>query len=190
MVSSLGAFVFQKENYRVIVKPGEKWNAVVNVGGKALTPKEVYAEYKGEIIKPELSSSNSNAYLYINLNYKYAILMNEEAFNTTLAKLFIKPEEPYELVYSDGGVVKLLKLKHPNVRIENANGKIIFHFENATGTRLGIWGFLDNGTMVFKKWYNVKGLEEFELPDEVNGTVIRYAYAEGKKIIDRGIFRK
>jgi dolichyl-diphosphooligosaccharide--protein glycosyltransferase len=190
MVSSLGAFVFQKNNYRVIVKPGEKWNAVVNVGGKALTPRGIYVEYKGEIIKSELSSSTSNAYLYINLNYRYAILMNDETFNTTLVKLFINPEDPYELVYSDGGVIKILKLKHPNVRIENANGKMIFHFENATGTGLGIWGFLDNGTMVFGKWYDVKGLEEFELPSEVNGTVIRYAYAEGKKIVDRGVFRR
>ncbi|WP_042698436.1 STT3 domain-containing protein [Thermococcus sp. PK] len=190
MVSSLGAFVFQKENYRVIVKPGEKWNAVVNVGGRTLTPEEVYVEYKSEIIKPELSSSTSNAYLYINLNYRYAILMNDETFNTTLVKLFINPEDPYELVYSDGGVIKILKLKHPNVRIEKANGKITFHFENATGTGLGIWGFLDNGTMVFGKWYDVKGLEEFELPSEVNGTVIRYAYAEGKKIVDRGVFRR
>jgi len=43
---------------------------------------------------------------------------------------------------------------------------------------------------VFGKWYDVKGLEEFELPSEVNGTVIRYAYAEGKKTVDRGIFRQ
>ncbi|MCO6042250.1 STT3 domain-containing protein [Thermococcus alcaliphilus] len=190
MVSSLGAFVFQRDNYRVIVKPDDRWNIVVNVDGRALAPKEVYVEYKEKIIKPELTSPNSNAYLYINLNYRYAILMNEETFNTTLANLFIKPEEPYELVYSDGGIVKILKLKHPNVRIEKANGKIIFHFENATGTRLGIGGFLDNGTMVFSKWYPVKGLEEFELPSEVNGTVIRYAYAEGKKVVDRGIFRR
>jgi len=190
MVSSLGAFVFQKDNYRVIVKPGDRWNVVVNVGGKALTPKEVYVEYKSEIIKPELSSSNSNAYLYINLNYKYAVLMNEETLNTTLARLFIRPEEPYELVYSDGGVIKILKLRHPNVEVEKTNSRVMFHFENATGTGLGIWGFLDNGTKVFEKWYPVKGLEEFELPSEVNGTVIRYAYAVGKKIVDRGVFRK
>ncbi|WP_175060107.1 STT3 domain-containing protein [Thermococcus sp. 2319x1] len=187
MVSSLGAFVFQRENYRVVAKPGERWNILVNVDGQAFTPREVYVEYKGGIVEPNLKYSNSDAYLYINLDYGYAVLMNGEAFNTTLAKLFIRPGEPYELVYSDG-VVKILKLKHPNVRVEGRDGKIVLRFENATGTGLGIYGFLDNGTKVFEEWYNVKGMEEFELP-AVNGTVIRYAYAEGKKIVDRGVFR-
>ncbi|MDN5321260.1 MAG: dolichyl-phosphooligosaccharide-protein glycotransferase [Thermococcaceae archaeon] len=190
MTSSLGALVFERGGYRVIAKPGEEWNVVINANGQALTPREVYVEYKGEIIRPNLTSSNSNAYLYINLNYKYAVLMNEETLNTTLARLFIRPEEPYELVYSDGGVIKILKLRHPNVEVEKTNSRVMFHFENATGTGLGIWGFLDNGTKVFEKWYGVKGLEEFELPSEVNGTVIRYAYAVGKKIVDRGVFRK
>ena len=44
--------------------------------------------------------------------------------------------------------------------------------------------------MVFKKWYNEKGKTECELPEEDNGTVIRYAYAKGKKIVDRGVFRR
>jgi len=190
LTSKLGALVFQRGDYRIIAKPGEIWNVIVDLNGQVIAPKELYVEYQGKVIKPELSASNTNTYLYINLNYGYAIFMNEEAFNTTLAKLFIKPEEPYELVYSDGGLIKILKLKHPNVRVENTNGKVIFHFENATGTGLGIWGFLDNGTKVFEKWYDVKGMEEFELPKEVNGTVIRYAYAVGKKIVDRGIFRQ
>lgn len=190
LTSEIGALVFQRENYRIVVKPGNEWSAIANINGNVLMPKELYVEYQGRVMKPNLTNSNSNTYLYINLNYKYAVFMNEEAFNTTLAKLFIKPKEPYELVYSDGGFVKILKLKHPNVRVEKANGRVIFHFENATGTGLGIWGFMDNGTLVFKKWYNVKGKNEFELPEEVNGTVIRYAYAVGKKIVDRGIFRR
>ncbi|USS41071.1 glycosyltransferase family 39 protein [Thermococcus aggregans] len=190
LTSEIGALVFQKGNYRIVVKPGNEWSAIANINGNVLMPKELYVEYQGRVMKPNLTNSNSNTYLYINLNYKYAVFMNEEAFNTTLAKLFITPKEPYELVYSDGGFVKILKLKHPNVRVEKANGRVIFHFENATGTGLGIWGFMDNGTLVFKKWYNVKGKNEFELPEEVNGTVIRYAYAVGKKIVDRGIFRR
>ena len=190
MVSSLGAFVFQRDNYRVIVKPDDRWSVVVNVGGRTLTPEEVYVEYKREVIKPELPSSNSNAYLYINLNYKYVILMNEETFNTTLAKLFIKPEEPYELVYSDGGIVKVLKLKHPNVKIERKKNEIVFSFDNATGTKLKIWGLLDNGTIVFEKEYAVENRTEFKLPQEVKGEIIRYAYLGGGKVIDRGIFRR
>ncbi|AAL81343.1 hypothetical protein PFDSM3638_06095 [Pyrococcus furiosus DSM 3638] len=104
--SSIGALVFERGRYRVIAKPGEGWNVVINADGRAITPKEVYVEYKGKIIKPNLTSSNFNAYLYINLNYKYAVLMNEEEFNTTLARLFIRPEELYELVYSNSGIVK------------------------------------------------------------------------------------
>ncbi|MDK2783383.1 MAG: dolichyl-phosphooligosaccharide-protein glycotransferase [Thermococcaceae archaeon] len=46
------------------------------------------------------------------------------------------------------------------------------------------------GTKVFENWYDVRGMEEFKLSKEVNGTVIRYAYAVGKKIVDRGIFRQ
>ncbi|AIU69540.1 oligosaccharyl transferase, STT3 subunit [Thermococcus eurythermalis] len=190
LTSSAGALIFQKGGHTIIAKPGERWDVQVNLNGQLIAPKEVYVEYGQKTLKPELSISNSNTYLYINLNYKYAIFMNEETFNTTLAKLFIRPEKPYELVYSDGGLIKVLRLKHPNVRVEKDNGIIIFHFENATGTRLGIWGFLDNGTQVFNKWYDVKGKEEFELPEEVNGTVIRYAYAMDKKVIDRGIFRR
>ncbi|AAL80935.1 hypothetical protein PFDSM3638_04030 [Pyrococcus furiosus DSM 3638] len=99
--------------------------------------------------KPRISYSNTDTYLYINLDYQYAIFMNAEAFNTTLTKLFINASGPYELVYSDGGLTKILKLKHPNVRIERSGDKIIFRFDNATGTKLKIWGFLDNATMVF-----------------------------------------
>ena len=190
LTSTVEALVFQKGDYRIIAKPGKTWNVIVNIKGQAIAPKELYVEYKGGIVRPNLSASNTNTYLYVNLDYRYAIFMNEEAFNTTLARLFVRPEEPYELVYSDGGVVKILKLKHPNVKVERDGEKVILRFENATGTRLGIWGFLENGTLVFKKWYNVKGKNEFELPEEVNGTVVRYAYAVGKKIVDKGIFRR
>ncbi|ACS89078.1 STT3 domain-containing protein [Thermococcus sibiricus] len=190
LTSKIGALVFQRGDYKIIAKPGERWNVIVNLNGQVISPKELYVEYQGRVMKPGLSASNTNTYLYINLDYKYAIFMNEEAFNTTLVRLFINANEPYELVYSDRGMIKILRLKHPNVRVEKENEKVILHFENATGTGLGIWGFLDNGTKVFEKWYEVKGKEEFELPEEVNGTVIRYAYAVGKKIVDRGIFRR
>lgn len=187
LVSKIGALVFQRGGYRIVAKPGDEWSVTASINGKLLMPKEVYVEYGGKVLKPELSASNSNTYLYINLNYGYAVFMNEEAFNTTLVRLFVRPEGPYEPVYSDGGIIKVLRLKHPNVRVEKENGRVVFHFENATGTGLGIWGFMDNGTQVFSKWYDVKGKEEFELPEEVNGTVIRYAYAVGKRIVDRGI---
>lgn len=191
MVSSLGAFIFQRGNYKIVAKRGETWEIMINVNGQVLTPREAYLEYKGKVEKLRVASSNSNTYLYINLNYGYAVLMNEKAFNTTLARLFIKPGEPYETVYSDGGIVKILKLKHPNAAVRETNGKVVLKFENATGTGLGIWGYLDNGTPVFKKWYPVKGLQEFKLPDNLNGSiVVRYTYVQKKKVLDRGIFRK
>ncbi|WP_367883074.1 hypothetical protein [Thermococcus peptonophilus] len=168
MVSSVGgALVFRNGGYMVVARPGEEWDVEINVNGHVFAPREVYVEYGGDkIIRPNLAPSESDAYVYINLNYNYAVLMNGNAFNTTLARLFIRPENPYELVYSDGGLIKILRLKHPNVVVKRTGGETLLQFENATGTRLGIWGgFLDNGTMVFKKWYNVEGgLKEFELP--------------------------
>ena len=190
LTSSAGALIFQSGPYSVVAKPGKEWEVVINAGGQVFSPKELYVETKEGVESPKLKGSNSNAYLYLNLNYGYAVLMNEEAFNTTLVKLFVKPEKPYETVYSDGGIIKILKLEHPNVWIEKTNGEVIFHFENATGTGLGIFGFLDNGTMVFKKWYTVKGKGEFVLPGEVQGVVIRYTYVEKKKVVDRGVFRR
>jgi len=95
------------------------------------------------------------------------------------------------MVYSDGGYIKIFRFRHPNVAVEQTGREIIFKFENATGTGLGVFGYLDNGTQVFKKWYSVKGMEELRLTkDQVNGTVIRYVYVEKKKVLDRGVFRK
>ncbi|WP_232473533.1 STT3 domain-containing protein [Thermococcus profundus] len=194
LVSSGEKLVFQGAyegtSYRVEVSKGKDWETTIYYQGQKFPPRGVYIEYQNETIKPEVPNPISNAYVYINLNYGYAVLMNEETLNTTLMQLWIQPKSPYKLVYSDGGMIKIFKLEHPNVAIERENGTIIFHFENATGTGLGIWGFLDNGTLVFHKWYGVKGKETFELPSEVKGIVIRYAYAEGKKIVDRGIFRR
>jgi len=66
----------------------------------------------------------------------------------------------------------------------------VLRFENATGTSLGIYGFLDNGTLVFRKWYPVNGLEKFPLPRNLNGSVVvRYTYARKGKVLDRGVFR-
>ena len=185
-----GILIFERRGYRILVKPGERWDVRININGGIISPKRLYAEYKGKVVTPKLAYSNTNTYLYVNLDYKYAVLMNEEAFNTTLAKLFLNASEPYELVYSDGGLIKILRLKHPNVKIERTDNEVIFKFENATGTKLRIWGFLDNGTAVFEREYNVENKAEFKLPKEVEGDVIRYAYIKGKKILDRGIFRR
>ncbi|WP_167888171.1 hypothetical protein [Thermococcus sp. MV5] len=49
---------------------------------------------------------------------------------------------------------------------------------------------MDNGTIVFEKEYNVENKAEFKLLKEVEGEVIRYAYIKGKKVLDKGIFRR
>jgi len=185
-----GILIFERGGYRILVKPGERWDVRININGGIISPKKLYVEYKGKVVTPKLAYSNTNTYLYVNLDYKYAVFMNEEAFNTALVKLFINASEPYELIYSDGGLIKILRLKHPNVRIERTGSEVIFKFENARGTKLKIWGFLDNGTIVFEREYNVENKAEFKLPKEVEGDVIRYAYIKGKKILDRGIFRR
>ncbi|WP_371731568.1 hypothetical protein [Thermococcus sp. MV11] len=86
--------------------------------------------------------------------------------------------------------MKIFQFKHPNVVVRTENGSIVLRFTNATGTGVGIYGYLDNGTLVFKKWYGVKGKDSFVLPADINGSVvIRYTYVQGKTVLDRGVFR-
>ncbi|ALM76371.1 STT3 domain-containing protein [Thermococcus barophilus] len=194
LISKVGALIFQQGQYTITAMPGKEWSILINTGTAVFSPKEAFLEYKNSITRLNITAKNTaDAYVYLNLNYGYAVLMSEKTFNTTLAKLMFTDEysKDYQLVYSDGGYIKIFKFKHPNVAVEQTENEIIFKFENATGTGLGVFGYLENGTQVFKKWYPVKGKNEFILPkDQVNGTVIRYAYAEGKKIVDRGVFRK
>ncbi|WP_084593934.1 glycosyltransferase family 39 protein [Palaeococcus ferrophilus] len=185
-------FTFENGPYKALVaKRNTIWEAKVVAGGATGYPSELLVEVGNETINAPLSSRASlGPVLYVNLNYGYAFLMSRTIANTTMARLFTgDAPNHYRLVYSDGGRIKIYRFEHPNVIVTRTNGTVVFHFKNTTGTGLGIWGFLDNGTLVFKKWYGVKGLEEFELPGDVNGTVIRYAYAEGKQIVDRGVFR-
>ncbi|ADT85052.1 STT3 domain-containing protein [Thermococcus barophilus] len=194
LVSKVGALIFQQGQYTITARPGKEWSILINTGTAVFSPKEAFVEYKNSITRLNITAKNTaDAYVYLNLNYGYAVLMSEKTFNTTLARLMFTDEysKDYQLVYSDGGYIKIFKFKHPNVAVEQTEKEIIFKFENATGTGLGVFGYLENGTLVFKRWYPVKGKNEFILPkDQVNGTVIRYAYAEGKKIVDRGVFRK
>ncbi|CAD5243329.1 hypothetical protein [Thermococcus camini] len=131
----------------------------------------------------------ADVYVYINLNYGYAVLMNWKAFNTTLARLMFTDDYPgnYTPVYSDGGYVKIFRFEHPNVAVASENGSIVLRFTNATGTGLGLYGYLDNGTLVFKKWYGVGGMDSFVLPADINGSVVvRYVYVRKKTVLDRG----
>ncbi|AFK22058.1 STT3 domain-containing protein [Pyrococcus sp. ST04] len=194
MTANLGdVMMFENNLYAVIIKPGTNaWDVTIRVGNTFRYPRELLVEKGTRVMRvPLLRFSNSGPYLYVNLNYNYAFLMTEKTYNTTLARLFVgNGGKKYSLVYSDGGIIKIFRLQHPNVAVERVDGRIILRFNNATGTGLGIWGFLDNGTLVFKKWYSVKGKEEFLLPLDLNGSVVvRYAYAEGRTIVDRGVLR-
>ena len=98
--------------------------------------------------------------------------------------------EGYTPFYSDGGLMKVFRFRHPNVAVTAENSSVILKFENATGTGIGIFRYLDNGTLVFKKWYGVKGKDEFLLLDDLNGSVaIRYTYVQKKTVLDRDVFR-
>jgi len=184
--ASTGALIFENRGYRAIVRHDKSWNAVIIYNGQMIYPRKLYVEHKEGVQEIKPPESNSNTYLYVNLNYGYAIFMNGNAFNTTLVRLFITPEKPYKLVYSDGGLIKIFKLEHPNVKVERRESNVILNFEN--GTSLGLYFFLDNGTMVLSKWYNVKGKNEFIVP-KVNASVARYVLKRGKKVVDRGVFR-
>jgi len=193
LISRFGTLLFERNGYRIIAQPGEKWQVIININGQTFSPKEAFLEYKGTITALPLRREKiGNAYVYMNLNYGYAVLMSEKTFNTTLAKLMFSNEYPpdYQLVYSDGGYIKIFHFIHPNVAIKQTENEIIFRFENATGTGLGVFGYLENGTLVFKKWYSVKGKKEFILPKELNGSVVvRYTYLKKRTVLDRGIFR-
>ncbi|WP_461863567.1 oligosaccharyl transferase, STT3 subunit [Thermococcus sp.] len=193
LVSRFGTLLFERNGYMIIAQPGERWKVVVNINGNSFSPREAFLEYKGSLTALPLQREKiGNAYVYMNLNYGYAVLMSEKTFNTTLARLMFTNEYPsyYRLVYSDGGYIKIFRFIHPNIAVERENGRVILKFENATGTGLGIFGYLDNGTLVFKKWYPVKGKSEFILPEDMNGSVVvKYTYVRKRTVLDRGIFR-
>ncbi|WP_297510644.1 STT3 domain-containing protein [Thermococcus sp.] len=185
--------VFSNGPYSLMAVPGKIWNVKVNIAGRVLSPERAFVERGKVISEVQLSSQGvPGLYAYINLNYGYAVIMNPKAFRTPLARLMFTDEYPknYRLVYSDGGIVKIFRFIHPNVVVEQGNGSIVLRFENDTGTSLGILGFLDNGTLVYKKWFNVKGKDEFILPENLNGSVVvRYTYTKKGLVLDRGIFR-
>ncbi|NJE05687.1 oligosaccharyl transferase, STT3 subunit [Thermococcus sp. M36] len=186
--------VFSSGGYSVMAAPGrDSWDVKVNIGGAFLLPEGAFVEHGGSVKRVELSSRpTSNVYVYMNLDYGYAVLVNEKTLNTPLGRLMLTGDYPegYTLLYSDGGLVKIFRFSHPNVVVTAGNGSVILKFENATGTGIGIFGYLDNGTLVFKKWYGVKGKDEFPLPDDLNGSVvIRYTYVQKKTVLDRGVFR-
>ncbi|AAL80535.1 oligosaccharyl transferase, STT3 subunit [Pyrococcus furiosus DSM 3638] len=183
LTESTGSILrFDSQYSTLIVKEG---NIRVILSGKVVYPREAIIESNGRI-KNLKYPARSGVYVYVNLDYGYAILANEKAWETNLLRLFTqRTGENYELVYSDGGFVKVFRFVHPNV-VFRGNKFIL----TGNGTGLGLYGYLDNGTLVFKKWYSVKNMQEFELPNNLNGSVVvRYVYTQGKIVLDRGIVR-
>uniref|UniRef100_UPI00260DA35F STT3 domain-containing protein n=1 Tax=Thermococcus sp. TaxID=35749 RepID=UPI00260DA35F len=185
--------MFSNGGYSILLQPGRGApEAIVRVGASSFEPKELYLEAGNSLRRFSTGRMvNQNAYVYVNLNYGYAVLMNTKTFKTPLARLmFTDNLTNYSLVYSDGGILKIFRFNHPNVVVTAENGSVVLKFTNATGTGLGIYGFLDNGTLVFKKWYGVHGKNEFILPENLNGSVVvRYTYVRKKTVLDRGVFR-
>ncbi|KUH34435.1 oligosaccharyl transferase, STT3 subunit [Thermococcus celericrescens] len=186
--------VFSRGPYSVMAAPGDmEWDVKVRAGKGVVIPKRAFVE-RGNVVR-EVNVSGAptaDAYVYINLNYGYAVLMNGRAFDTPLARLMFTDDYSgnYTQVYSDGGYVKIFRFEHPNVAVAAENGSVVLRFTNATGTGLGIYGYLDNGTLVFKKWYGVGGKDAFVLPTDINGSaVVRYVYVRKKTVLDRGVFR-
>ncbi|WP_297495286.1 STT3 domain-containing protein [Thermococcus sp.] len=192
-VSTPGILTFTAPGYTVMAAPGESWDVRVRIGSVWGVPVKVFVE-KGKKIQevPLKERPTLDAYVYMNLNYGYAVLMNKKAFETPLAKLMFTDNysRDYRLLYSDGGIVKIFRFVHPNVIVTSQNGSVILRFTNPTGTAIGIYGFLDNGTLVYRKWFNVKGKSEFILPEDLNGSVVvRYVYVQKGTVLDRGVFR-
>ncbi|NJF26143.1 STT3 domain-containing protein [Thermococcus sp. Bubb.Bath] len=188
--------VFSWGGYSAVVEVNNKnatWNVLVRAGGVSFVPEETWVEKGNETFMVNTYGKKAgNAYLYVNLNYGYAVLMDEKTFSTTFARLMFTNEYPkdYRLVYSDGGMVKIFRLIHPNVEVTWGDSGPILHIINATGDKLVIYGYSDSGKIVFQKTYNVTGITEFKLPQEVKGEVIRYTYMKGDLVLDRGVFRR
>ncbi|ASJ08364.1 oligosaccharyl transferase, STT3 subunit [Thermococcus siculi] len=186
-------FVFSNGLYSLIAAPGKTWDVKVNLGNSIVIPKRVFVETPATLGEVSLSGRpTADVYVYINLNYGYAVIMNGRTFDTPLARLMFTSNysRAYSLLYSDGGYIKVFRFEHPNVVVIQENSSIVLKFTNSTGTGLRIYGYLDNGTLVFKKRYGVKRKEEFVLPENINGSVVvRYIYAQEKTILDRGVFR-
>lgn len=195
LVSAYKALIFQRENYKIIAKPGERWQISVIVNYKTYTPKEVWIESKRGVEKLKISTTGNvvNAYVYINLNYGYAVLMSEKSFNTTLAKLMFTNEYPknYKLFYSDGGIVKVFKFEHPNVEVIKNGKEIRFELENGNKEyTLCISGFYENGTKIFNDCYPIAENKPIVIEIRIQEVkVIRYGLYEKKKVLDAGIFR-
>ncbi len=185
--------LFQNGNYQVAVrKNGATWDVLVNAARAQFIPAETWIEDKNGLYLANVTGKKAgNAYLYVNLNYGYAVLMDGETFGTPFARLMFTDDYPkdYELVYTDGGMVKIFRLLHPNVVLIREDGPVL-RFENATGDTLRIYGYTDDGKRVFYQVYNVLGVREFRIPSEVKGAVIRYTYLKGTLILDRGVFRR
>ena len=192
-VSTPGILTFTAPGYTVMATPGENWDVKVRIGNVWGVPVKVFVEKGTKVQEVSLKERPTlDAYVYINLNYGYAVLMNRKAFETPLAKLMFTDNysKNYQLLYSDGGIVKIFRFVHPNVIVTSQNGSVVLRFTNSTGTAIGIYGFLDNGTLVYRKWFNVKGKGEFTLPKNLNGSVvIRYIYVQKGTVLDRGVFR-
>ncbi|WP_371731569.1 STT3 domain-containing protein [Thermococcus sp. MV11] len=83
-VPSSGAIlIFSNGPYSIMAVPGKEWDVKVNIGGRFLLPSRVFVESGAEVNEVTTSGRpTADAYVYINLNYGYAVLMNGNAFDT------------------------------------------------------------------------------------------------------------
>lgn len=106
----LGTLIFSKGEYTILAKPGTEWEVSVRTPRSIFVPNKVLVEKGSNISAVNLKKSGVTAkvIVYINLNYGYAVLMNENTFNTTLARLMFASNDP---LYSDGGIIKIFKIQ-------------------------------------------------------------------------------
>ncbi|NJE06949.1 oligosaccharyl transferase, STT3 subunit [Thermococcus sp. M39] len=194
LTSRIGALVFERGEYKIVARPGDTWEILIRSRNAVFSPKEAFLEYKKNITKLKLEGKKvANAYVYINLNYGYAVLMTEKTFNTTLAKFLFTNEysKDYKPIYSDGGYIKIFKFIHPNIEIKRENSTIRFEVNGGNEEyTLCISGFYENGTKIFNECDPISKnnvlLLELKIPEI---KVIRYTLREKKRVLDAGVFR-
>lgn len=97
--------VFSDNNVVFVLKRDGGWFSTLQIGGRKIQISKLILE-KNEI--EEVKLNKEGLIVYVNLNYGYAVIMNEKAFNTELSQLMFLNKG--DLVYSDGGVIKIFRI--------------------------------------------------------------------------------
>ncbi|ADT85095.1 STT3 domain-containing protein [Thermococcus barophilus] len=97
--------VFSNHNIIFVLKRDGEWLGTLQIGGRKIKISRLLVESND--IK-EVQLDKDGLILYANLNYGYAVVMDEKAFNTKFSQLMFRNKG--DLIYSDGGTIKIFRI--------------------------------------------------------------------------------